>query len=808
MTTNRPAGRSTVGELGRLWLLALLALGLLALAACGGGSSATDESVARLEVDRPHVLLTGPGQERQLSVRGFNAGGGSVDAKVVWTSSAPDQISVDANGKLRSITALGSAQIVAESAGVRSRPVLVMTAELFPGTLLVRDAEVVRIGAPLPTATPLPGAGLEYDVWLTGVQPPEPGSVVLAAETAPVGGRVVEAAPDGGLLRVRLRLLTMPDLLARYDIDWVIDVTAYDMVYDPSASTAAQRDQALSSREGVLDSTEVRVPDWTFPPGAAEPLCRASAGAKLTTQPSKVKVSGSPKIVYRDSRLQVGLPSGTLKLALVGDFKIETQVGLVAEADLTGEITCELKGGSIPIPIAGPIGLQIPVAVGVTVSGEVKLASLDISLKGENGATFELGVDCAPPRPCAMLDKATPINKFEPHLEVHGTNIDGLKIKLDAFVYFKTGLHIALLNKLAIFEAVEVKAGPKQTADFGSVKRQADDKPYASDYKLLFLLEVAPGKTAKKAIEFLSGTEGDDFSFKLPIEAEISESPNGTWSVDKTTATPNRDAVAFDIKLDPISTEYFLLGYNVERIEVYRKHESEQAFQLVHSQPAASPQASFQWRWEPTLSDAGRNEFAVFAVSKLPVVQLEIGTVQAVQVGCVGGTGSSRPRTQQAGGICKEEWVGTASGEITGIMRFKLRDDFVWEQDLTTVVGPNISALRPKKGASSVEVVLITYQDLGCTVTPEHFDVFPISTLMTVDRNFDPPKYTFGLQVDAELTISCPNSPPLNLPTRVLAIDGGGELTEKGTRMIGGQNSAQGQYSWRFDLKPAEAPAQ
>ena len=115
MTTNRPAGRSTVGELGRLWLLVLLALGLLALAACGGGSSATDETVARLEVDRPHVLLTGPGQERQVSVRGFNAGGGSVDAKVVWTSSAPDQISVDGNGKLRSITALGSAQIVAES---------------------------------------------------------------------------------------------------------------------------------------------------------------------------------------------------------------------------------------------------------------------------------------------------------------------------------------------------------------------------------------------------------------------------------------------------------------------------------------------------------------------------------------------------------------------------------------------------------------------------------------------------------------------------------------------------------------------
>ena len=513
---------------------------------------------------------------------------------------------------------------------MRSRPVLVMTVELYPGTLLVRDAEVVRIGAPLPTATPMPGVGIEYDVWLTGVQPPEPGSVALAAETAPVGGRVVETAPDGGQLRVRLRLLTMPDLLARYDIDWVIDVTAYDMVYDPSASAASQRDQALSSREGALDSTEVRVPDWTFPPGAAEPLCRASAGAKLTTQPTKVKVSGSPKIVYRDSRLHVGLPSGTLKLALVGDFKIETQVGLVAEADLTGEITCELKGGSIPIQIAGPIGLQIPVAVGVTVSGEVKLASLDISLRGENGATFELGVYCAPPRPCAMLDKATPINKFEPHLEVHGTNIDGLKVKLDAFVYFKTGLNIALLNKLAIFEAVEVKAGPKQTADFGSVKRQADDKPYASDYKLLFLLEVAPGKTAKKAIECLSGPRSTTSRSSCRSKPKSTNRPPAPGA--STRRPPRRTATRSPSTSSSMrSARSTSCSATTSCDDVYRKHESEQAFQIIHSQPAASPQASFQWRWEPTLSDAGRNECAVFAVSKLPVVHLEIGTVQAVQ---------------------------------------------------------------------------------------------------------------------------------------------------------------------------------
>ncbi|MCW5632391.1 MAG: hypothetical protein KIT17_03575 [Rubrivivax sp.] len=781
-------------------------------AGSGGGNDPTREKVVRLELVQQGVLLTGAGQERQLTVRALNGSGAQIDANVVWTSSAPERISVDATGKVRAVTPLGSAQITAESGGVRSRPLLVMTAELHPGTLQVTDANVVRIGEPLTSGPPLPRAGIEYDVWLSGVAPPQPGTVVLAVEDSPVAGRVVEAAIDGNLVRVRLRLLDMPDVLARYDIDWVIDVTAFDMVYDPAAAGfSTRRDEKPLSHERRLDSTEVRVPDWSFPPGSPSPLCRASAAAKLTTQPTKVKVGGSPKIVYRDSHLHVGLPSGTFRLALVGDFKIETQVGLVADAGLSGTVECELppKALGIPIPIAGPFGLSIPVSVGLKVKGEVELAKLDISLSGENGASFELGVDCKPAQPCTLLDTATPINKFEPHLEVHGANIDGMRIKLGAHLYFHTGLNVVLLGRLVTFEAVDVKVGPKQTADFGTLKRQADDRPYASNYKLFFLTEIAPGKSAKKAIEFFTGVERDEFSMTLPIEADISESPNGTWSVDKTNPVPNRDTVLFDIRVKPQSKDYFLLGYNIKRIEIYRKHESAPEYELVQALPATQPQVDFQWRWEPTTADAGRNDFAVFAVSNFEVVPLEIGTVASVQVGCIGGIGTEQMRALAAGGVCKEEWVGSASGEIFGAVKFNMPAPFLWEQDLTTVLAPGISALRPAKTGNLVTVEFTLWKDLGCTVTPERFDgsSFSAASLMTVDRNFDPPKYAWGLQIDAELTISCPDGGPGTLPGRVIAIDGLGELTERGTRMQGITSNQFGRSSYDFRLKEPDPPS-
>jgi hypothetical protein len=779
---------------------------LIALAACGGGGGggadpATTPTVARIDIDRPTVMLTAPGQERQLSARASTSDGTAVDAKVSWTSSAPGQVQVDANGKVRAVTALGSAQIVAEVNGVRSTPVLVSTVELHPGTLLVRDAEVARIGTP--EAAAAPAETIVYDVWLAGVAPPAPGALVLASETSPVGGRVVASAVEDGLTRVRLQVLNLPDLLARYDFNWTLDLSAYDIVWrEPAATGTSQR--ARAAREHTLDETEVRLADRTIPPGSARPICTLSASAKLQTSPVKAKVSGNPKVEILSSRLNASLPPGRLRAVLKGDIKLETEVGLMAEAGLNGEVKCELTGGSIPIPLFAFAGLEIPLGIGAKASGTLEVASLDIGLAGELGATFELGVDCAPPAPCAVVHSAEPVREFKPHVKASTTEGDGLKVELKASAYLMTGLNVVLIQKVLVFKALEATAGPEQSADFGTLKRQADDLPYASNYKLKIAAEIGPGTNLKKAIEKLTGTEGDNFSFKLPIEVPLSESPNGTWKPDKTSALPDRDTVRLTIDVKPESTRYFALGYNIQSIEIHRRSEGEREFALLHTLGAAEPQARFIWDWSPTAADAGKNEFAVFAVSKLPVVRLEIGTVQEVQVGCIGGTGSARPQAQQSsGGVCKEQWIGRAEGETNDLIRFSMEEEpMVWEQDLTLQIGPGVSALRPR---GSVRVQLLAHTNLGCTVTPEVFDTFPASSLMTVHRNVDPPQYTFGLQVDATITISCPNSAPLTFPTRVLSINGTGTLTREGTLMEFNQSSPQGRYAYRFELKPPDA---
>lgn len=789
----------------RLWMFsAAIAL----LAGCGGGSDKADEQVAKLELVQHSALLTGPGHERQLSVRALNASGGLVDANVVWTSSTPDQVSVDASGKVRSVTPIGSAQIFAEAGGFRSAPVLISTVELKPGTLLLNDTDIVQVAPPAPAPGTFPGPGTRYDIWIAGQQVPALGTIVLAAETANVSGKVAETEVEAGRVRVRLERLAMPDLLARYDVNWVIDLAPYDIVIDETSNEREQPKRAAVERPLAANT----VPEWKVPKEGSKSPCSASVEAKLKAKPLQVKVTGAPKLEAFSSKFDDALPPGRLRIALVGDFYIETSVGLTAEAGLTGEVKCELKG-RIPLRFLPPpfgLILQVPVGIGVSAGGTIEVVSIDIGLSGKNGAKFEMGIDCTAPQPCIGLDRAERINEFKPHMELASADTEGLKVELEAGAYFLTGIDVVLGISQASFEfnMLEVKAGPKQKADFGTVKRQIDVVPYASDYDLAFVLEVGPGGAIKDLIKELLGGEPAELSFGLRLSAPISESPRGMWKPDKTSAIPNRDIVKFDVDLTQFSTTYWKLGYNVDRVEIYRRHEAERAFSLLRTLTAIEPQAHFETTWDPTPTDAGRNDFVVFAISKLPVVRLEVDTMKSVQVGCIAASGNGRERPQAAG-VCKEEWVGNAAGVLTDLVRFDAPEPFLWEQDLTTVIGPGISALRPTGAGNVVNVKFTVYENLGCTVTPERFtpESYSPASLMTVDRNFDPPKYAWGLWIDAELTISCPNGPPFTIPTRVLGITGGGDLTEQGTRMVGGTNTAQGQYTYSFKLKEPDPPS-
>ena len=136
-------------------------------------------------------------------------------------------MSVDAGGRLQA-NAVGSAQIVAEASGGKSAPTLVVVATPQAGALLVTDAQVMSVGAPLAVDPSVPpDAGTRYEVTLQGVAAPANGTVVLAAETAPVAGKVVATRAEAGDLVVTLAIAPLDQLFAAYDIDWNIDLSGF-----------------------------------------------------------------------------------------------------------------------------------------------------------------------------------------------------------------------------------------------------------------------------------------------------------------------------------------------------------------------------------------------------------------------------------------------------------------------------------------------------------------------------------------------------------------------------------------------------
>ena len=194
--------------------------------------TATAVAGGRIVVDKASLFLTASGQTARLSASVFDAQGQLVPGSVTWTSSARGQVAIDANGQVTAL-GVGSATLVAQADGVRSPPTLAIVAVPRAGTLLVADAQVVTISAL--RAAPAGGAD-RYDATLRDFAAPPIGALLLAAETAPIAGRVVAARADPAGLVVTLEQVPLPQLLADYDIRLAIDLSAFAVETRPATA--------------------------------------------------------------------------------------------------------------------------------------------------------------------------------------------------------------------------------------------------------------------------------------------------------------------------------------------------------------------------------------------------------------------------------------------------------------------------------------------------------------------------------------------------------------------------------------------
>ena len=752
------------------------AAGVASITASSGGVTSTPATITviavakgSVAVDKASVFFTGAGQSTQLLAVAADAQGASSSGAIAWTSSAPDRVSVDASGRVQAL-ATGSAQIVAEANGIKSAPTLIVVATPQAGALLVTDAQVMSVGAPLP-ADPMapPDAAVRYEVTLQGVAAPAPGSVVLAAESAPVAGKVVSSRADAGNLVVTLAVAPIDQLFAAYDIDWTIDLSGFPTEPSPTSSAtslAATRPLWTTARTGRMQALAATAGPLDIP-GPFKPFdCRGSAAPQIIGK--KLAVS-----LAKDLQLTIKDKPGYSRHSLEGSATISGSASLLLKAGFNASGVCEATA-QVKLPVLGWVSVIIMPAVraglGGALGGEVLLVQGELGVEGNLGFQASLGWECGGvAATCRGLDTFTAVNG----LKTKSTfpSLHGMQASVYGQFYALAGLDASLFLGLANAKVIEARIGPKQSFNLAFEDGQAARADYASSYDLKLEGVIEPGDDLKAAIKAVAGALGSaagGVTFASIDPVDLSESPKGTLAISKTRVAPDTP-VDFNVTLDPKTLTYVIIGYNVAAVGLYRKREDESEFTFWKAMDLnASNHASY--RWTPVLADAGKYEFAAFVntqIQPLPWLEVAPNSVQALEVSCFSaGPTAVTPRSgiqrvadaaraQPQGNACVDTWAGTASNT---------NGSYIATANVTWYVDPNAQG-----SPSTVRYIAEGYVDIallgyapGCVSSPTRFTFDrndPMSvTNLSVNIDSSPPSYGGSGGLTAKITVTCPNN--------------------------------------------------
>jgi hypothetical protein len=736
--------------------------------------------------------------------------GAPTTGTVTWTSSAPEKVSVDAAG-LVVAKAIGSAQIFATAAGIRSAPTLVFVAQPQSGALLITDAQVVSVGPLLGLAAgEVPGVGTQFEVTLKGVAAPAPGTVVLAAETAPVAGKVITTRQDAGGLVVLLAIVPLYQLFSTYDIALNLDLSAlpFEAVPDRAARAARPAGSALSA------SWNAGRRDQPHGPAAAPAFdvlapfrafdCDASLKPELTGSAIQLSLENKLTLVLDDR-------PGYSKHALEGSAALVGNAGLKLKAGFKASGRCDAQV-QLKFPIFGWFSLLVMPGVrfglGAELKGNIKLVQGELGVEGKIGFSPVLGWECGGATPaCRGLDDLARKNEFKTKSRIP-TNKDPEAI-VSAQFYVLAGLDAVIGGGLANAGILEARVGPEQSFNMAWEDDQAARTEYAASYDLKLEGVVEPGPALKKAIEKVIDDKGVEVNFAAEFSTPLSESPKGILSLSKALVRPGA-AVDFTVQLTPSTVSYDLLGYNVTGVELYRKREDESEFKQWKSMPmTASNQDRFTYQWVPVEADAGKYEFAAFVNTQIPTPLLEIGpnSIKPLEVQCFSG-GAPAPMGSQGPAACFDTWAGTATliAKTPGLPTANITST----STITWTLDPSISGngFTYYNATGSFDLAFNTPEP-GCTITlsPRTFvivkDSLTPSRLGIIDNGFTPASYGFsGSQlVNFTTTASCPGKPDVVTQfNRYFAMfaSGSGPFTAGQASLTGKSDDGAIESTWDF----------
>ncbi|MDP3823544.1 MAG: Ig-like domain-containing protein [Burkholderiales bacterium] len=801
-----------------------VAVGSTGITASSGGVTSnvaslgvTPTSVGSVVVDKPALFLPGSGQAAQLAAQVLDPQGAAASANVSWSSSAPDKVSVDAAGRVLAL-AIGSAQIVAQAGGVRSAPSLVVVAQPMAGALLVSDAQVVAVGTPLRLAPgAAAGVGTEYEVTLTGVATPAIGSLLIAAETAPVAGRVVASRAEPAGLVVTLALVPLPQLFSAYDIRFDIDLSAFGFEPVPDRAAARARSTVWSAAERARALARERRLDVFEPFKVWD--CDASIKAKLLAAPISLSLDNKLHLVLEDR-------PGHSKHALEGSADIVGSAGIKVDAGFEAKGECKAQG-QLKLPVFGWFSAIVMPAVrfgiGAELKSEVLLVQGELSGTGKIGFEAVLGWECGgATAACRGLDQVKLTDNFKATSKIPSEN--DMQAKISGQFFAIAGLDAAIFFGAANAELVEARIGPKQAFDLAFEDDQVARLDYAASYTLSLDGVVKPGSALQKAIEAVVGDDSTAVSFQAAFTSKIAESPKGVLSVSKNKVRPDAP-VDFTVDLDPATVAYGPLGYNVTGVELYRRREGELKFTPFKFMDLIATHTA-TYRWVPALADAGRHEFAALVKTAIDVPLLEVAanSIKEVEVACFAASAqaldpAARARAQAAPATgarerpqalaCVDSWAGTATyiAKTPGLptANIEAHSTVTWTWDHTEGGAPfEFHVYKPR---GSFTLAFNSPDNCTFALAPNTFTIVdnPLAPAKLVIMDNPLTGATYGIGgvqlIDTTVTASCPGRPDTVSELRgfqVFFATGSGPYVNGQTTLAGSIEDAATTASWSF----------
>ncbi len=662
--------------------------------------------MGRIVVTPSAVLFTKSGERALLRAEAFDAAGQKIAATLTWESSRSAEVAVDASGQVTSMTDLGSSQIRVRAGSLSSPPVMVLVAEPPAGAVLVSDAQVTA-GPTLADATTTGQVGTRLKLTVTGVGELKPGTVLLAREGKPVGGRVVSAtAGAGGHLDVVLETIPLLQLFKRLRAEerYIIDGVAL------AEHLAAPPKPAMAARPGNPRVDTIRQAARIGPLECETQLM----GSAIT---GDVNIRLVPDV---DLSRRFVIDNGVwldLLVKLEGKLTLSGTATLTFAPMLIGTASCELILYRMPIAVGGPLAaiasFQVPLGVGGELVASIGGVPLSASLELRGESKLIAGFHYVHPGPA--MDLGSFSNKFEmePKFTLPSSELP-FAAKASVALGGLTGLDLGFTYFGDKLKLLKVSLMLKAQAELGAWKTQTDLGGFASNYDLKPVLEAGPGEHVAKAMEWLGGA----VALKPAISAEglvIAESPRGTFKADRMSTMPNMP-VRLDVDLKPGSVKFLGLD-NVQNVQIWQLGPGMPEPKIVQTIPGSPGRTSFPWTWTPSITDVGTTLFWAGSNSKLasPILKVDTSPPLMIRV-------SQRRRWR---GMCTHTQTGggtvvSAGSTTTYSLEHKITVEAEHESDLLAAGGTmKITKLQASHTYSQISTSMGGTRDCPVTLTSD-----------------------------------------------------------------------------------------